>query len=188
MARNRQRHAGLALAGAVVLALTGCAADGTEVGAPGPGLDSAAGAMASAEPANPASRAGSGSPASRGQTASSSGSGNPADPDTPVSSTDSANPGTRANHASPAGLPNCPHGSAFALSLASDQHGWATPIEAAQQFSRQSSPSGYGTPDTVWTAGAPDSSGVTLTATDLMLHAVRLRNGRWAIDSGQRCD
>ncbi|MDQ1720444.1 MAG: hypothetical protein QOI26_178, partial [Pseudonocardiales bacterium] len=27
----------------------------------------------------------------------------------------------------------------------------------------------------------------TLTATGLTLHAVRLPNGRWAIDSGQRC-
>ena len=46
---------------------------------------------------------------------------------------------------------------------------------------------GYGTPHTVWTAHAPDASGVTLTATDLMLHAIRLPNGRWAIESGQRC-
>jgi hypothetical protein len=83
---------------------------------------------------------------------------------------------------------SCAHGSGFALSLASGYAGWATPVQAAQQFSRQGNPAGYGTPSTVWTAGAPTTSGVSLTAAHLTLHATRLPNGRWAIDSGQRCD
>jgi hypothetical protein len=89
--------------------------------------------------------------------------------------------------ASPASQSSCSNGSGFALSLVSGYHGWASPVQAAQQFSHQSDPAGYGTPSTVWTAGAADRSGVTLTATGLTLHAVRLPNGRWAIDSGQRC-
>lgn len=189
MARYRhcgRRPAAAALAGAAVLALTACAAAEPEAAPLGrPGVASAAGAMGSAEPANPVSSGSSGNPASRDHAARASGSSHPADPDQAVSSTDSANPGDRANPASPA---TCPDGSGFALAMVSDYYGWATPEEAAQQFSRQANPSGYGTPNTVWTASAPDSSGVTLTATDLMLHAVRLANGRWAIDSGQRCD
>jgi hypothetical protein len=96
--------------------------------------------------------------------------------------------GTReaAQSASPGS--SCAHGSGFALSLASGYTGWATPVQAAQQFSRQSNPAGYGTPSTVWTAGTADAAGVSLTAGHLTLHAVRLPNGRWAIDSGQRCD
>jgi hypothetical protein len=82
----------------------------------------------------------------------------------------------------------CAHGSGFALSLASGYPGWATPVQAAQQFSRQPDPGGYGTPSTVWTAGTPTASGVSVTAEHLTLHAVRLPNGHWAIDSGQRCD
>lgn|GEM_PF-4971745 len=82
----------------------------------------------------------------------------------------------------------CPHGSGFALSLADGYAGWATPVQAAQQFSRHGDPAGYGTVSTVWTAGAASTSGVSLTAGSLTLHAVRLPNGRWAIDSGQRCD
>lgn len=91
--------------------------------------------------------------------------------------------------ARPAGTGSgCAHGSGFALSLASGYAGWATPAQAAQQFSRHGNPAGYGTVRTVWTAGATDTSGVSLTAGHLTLHAVRLLNGRWAIDSGQRCD
>ena len=88
----------------------------------------------------------------------------------------------------PSPAASCAHGSGFALSLASGYAGWATPVQAAQQFSRQSNPAGYGTPSTVWTAGTADTSGVNLTAGHLTLHAVRLPNGHWAIDSGQRCD
>ncbi len=186
--RGRRRPAALALAGAAVLALAGCAAAEPEAESLGrPGMASAAGTMASAEPANPVGPASSGNPASRDHAARSSGSSNPTDSDPAVSSTDFANPGSAANPAGLASLSNCPHSSAFILALVSDYHGWASPVEAAQQFSRQSNPSGYGTPNTVWTASAPDASGVTLTATGLMLHAVRLPNGRWAIDSGLRC-
>ncbi len=88
----------------------------------------------------------------------------------------------------PGSAASCAHGSGFALSLASGYAGWATPVEAAQQFSRQSNPAGYGTPDTVWTAGPTDTFGVSLTAGHLTVHAIRLPNGHWAIDSGQRCD
>ena len=187
--RDRRRRTAVALAGAAVLALTGCAAAQPEadpLGRPEPA--SPAGAMASAEPANPDSAAGSGNPASRDNAARSSGSSNLADPDQAVSSTDSADPDRRAHPTSTASLAHCPRRSSFILSLPSDYHGWASPLAAAQQFSRHANVPDYGTPNTVWTAHAPDASGVTLTAPDLMLHAVRLPNGRWAIISGERCD
>jgi hypothetical protein len=60
-------------------------------------------------------------------------------------------------------------------------------VQAAQHFSQQGDPAGYGTPDTVWTAGTADPSGVSISGDNVTLHAVRLPNGRWAIDSGQRC-
>ncbi|MEO6502451.1 MAG: hypothetical protein ABIQ09_11130 [Jatrophihabitantaceae bacterium] len=183
MARNSQRGlrrpASLALAVVAVLALVGCAAEPSADPSGGAGVTPAAGATPTAELANPASAASSGNPASRDQAARSAGSANPAS---------RVNPATSASRQRPASRPSCQHGSAFALSLVSDYHGWASPVEAAQQFARQSDPSGYGTPSTVWTPSAPDQSGVTLIATDLMLHAVRLPNGRWAIDSGERCD
>jgi hypothetical protein len=87
----------------------------------------------------------------------------------------------------PANLPTCRESSGFALSLASGYHGWDSATQAAHQFSLQAEPAGYGTANTVWTASATDRSGVTLTAPKLALHAVRLPNGRWAIDSGHRC-
>jgi hypothetical protein len=88
---------------------------------------------------------------------------------------------------SPAGQPSCSRQSGFMLSLVKGS-GWASPVQAAQQFTRQSDPTGYGTPSTVWVAGPADESGVTLTAAGVSLHAVRLPDSRWAIDSGQRCD
>ncbi|MBV9822612.1 MAG: hypothetical protein JO144_10265 [Actinobacteria bacterium] len=96
--------------------------------------------------------------------------------------------GTRQAAQSLSPASGCAHSSGFALSLASGYSGWATPVLAAQQFSRQADPPGFGTPTTIWTAGAATASGVRLTAGHLSLHAVRLPNGRWAIDSGQRCD
>jgi hypothetical protein len=81
---------------------------------------------------------------------------------------------------------NCSRHTGFALSLANDS-GWASPVQAAQHFTRQSDPAGYGTPSTVWTTGPADETGVTLVAAGVSLHAVRLPNNRWAIDSGQRC-
>lgn len=187
--RGRWRPAAVGLAGAAVLALTGCATAQPEADPlGGPAMASAAGASGAAEPANPESPAGSGNPASRDHAARSSGSSNLADPDQAVSSTDSADPPSRATPADAASLSHCPQRSAFILAMVSDYHGWASPVEAAQQFTRYANVPGYGTPNTVWTAHAPDASGVTLTATDLMLHAIQLPNGRWAIESGQRCD
>ncbi|MEO7260554.1 MAG: hypothetical protein ABI047_04765 [Jatrophihabitantaceae bacterium] len=173
--RGLRHPAALALAGVAVLALAGCASAAPEATpAGGPGAVSATGAMARTQPgttAQPATTA-----AGRVST------------DSRLTTATSVGTASRVNPAGPASRPHCNSGSAFALSLVSGYYGWASPVEAAQQFSHQSDPSGYGTPNTVWTASAPDSSGVTLTATDLMLHAVRLPNGRWAIDSGERCD
>jgi hypothetical protein len=185
------RPAVLALAGVTVLALTGCAGVEPQAAQPGhPGVASGTGAMptsqlvSTAQPittgqvdiASPASAA------SHVDAASPAGPGGPASPASPPSAVSRPNPSV------PASQPSCNNGSGFALSLVSDYHGWDSPVQAAQQFSRQANPAGYGTPSTVWTPSAPDSSGVTLTAANLSLHAVRLPNGRWAIDSGQRCD
>jgi len=85
--------------------------------------------------------------------------------------------------AGPASHGGC-RNSGFALSLASGYHGWASPVEAAHQFASQSDPAGY---STIWAVGTRGESGVTLNSSSATLHAVRLPNGRWAIDSGQRC-
>lgn len=155
MTTDRGKQTGLArtaaLAGAAVLALTGCASAGPQVGQPGrPGSTAGPGVQSTGNTGGPA-----------------------------IHSTGST--------ARPAAQSGCSAASGFALSLASGEPGWDSPVQAAQQFSRQGDPAGYGTSSTVWTAGTPNRSGVTLTAAQLSLHAVRLPNGRWAIDSGQRC-
>jgi hypothetical protein len=97
---------------------------------------------------------------------------------------------TAARHGSapsPDSPPSC-RASGFAISLAQGYHGWASPVEAARQFARQSDPGGNGTASTVWTVTGTDGSGATLASGVATLHAARLPNGRWAIDSGQRCD
>ena len=165
------------LAVVAALALTGCASAGPQAGQPGrPGVAPVPGAL----------------PAARLATTEQQVTGRPAPASTvdrpgATSRVDPATPASEPTAAGPATQPGCAAGSGFALSLASGYHGWDSPGQAAQQFSRQADPAGYGTPSTVWTAGAPDRSGVTLTAPQLSLHAIRLPNGRWAIDSGQRC-
>ena len=160
----------MALAAVAGLALTGCATAEPEAGPPArAGAASAAGAMPTAQPVSTAQPARTASSAGADQ----AGTAGRAEPASPVSS---------------ASQPGCWQRSSFIIALVSDYHGWASPVEAARQFSRQGgNPSGYGTPTTAWTAGAVDESGVSVTAPGLTLHAVRLPNGRWAIDSGQRC-
>jgi hypothetical protein len=85
------------------------------------------------------------------------------------------------------GRSNCSRRTGFMLSLAKGA-GWASPVQAAQHVTRQADPTGYGTPSTVWITGPADESGVTLLAAGVSLHALRLPNSRWAIDSGQHCD
>jgi len=190
---ERGKRTGLAravtLAGAIVLTLSGCASTGPQAAQPGhPGVAPVPGALPTARLATTEQqvidRAGAAS--ATGQPGAT---GRVVDPATPASEPTAAGPAIQptGNTAGPATQPGCGAGSGFALSLASGYHGWDSPVQAAQQFSRQADPAGYGTPSTVWTAGAPDRSGVTLTAPQLSLHAVRLPNGRWAIDSGQRC-
>jgi hypothetical protein len=101
-----------------------------------------------------------------------------------ASATDAKQPAT--TDSTPGGS-GCSRHSGFMLSRGKGS-GWASPVQAAQQFTRQQDPAGYGTPGTVWAVGPADTSGVTLIAAQLSLHAVRLPNGRWEIDSGQRCD
>lgn len=100
--------------------------------------------------------------------------------------TNPASTAAQSTQAGSAGRGEC-RSSGFTLSLASGYHGWASPVEAAHEFARQSDPAGYGTPSTTWTTLGSDQSGVTLVSGTARLHAVRLPNGRWAIDSGQRC-
>jgi hypothetical protein len=103
-----------------------------------------------------------------------------------ATATGATQPGRPVITDSTAGGSSCSRHTGFMLSLAKGS-GWASPVQAAQHFTRQTEPTGYGTPSTVWVAGPVDASGVTLLAADVSLHAVRLPNGRWAIDSGQRC-
>lgn len=81
---------------------------------------------------------------------------------------------------------NCPRGSAFILSLVSGYHGWSSPVQAARQFSRQPDPAGYGHVEHRLDSQRCRPAGSDPHCDRLVLHAVRLPNGRWAIDSGER--
>ncbi len=77
----------------------------------------------------------------------------------------------------------------FAISLSIDMVGRSTPIEAARVYVTQPRSSVQNVPaDAVWTVSGSDQFGVTVTTDALQLHAVRLPNQSWAIDSGEACN
>ncbi|REF31179.1 hypothetical protein [Calidifontibacter indicus] len=76
--------------------------------------------------------------------------------------------------------PSC---TGFALSLISDQGGGAaTPVAAAQAYAAKN-----GLPKDGWATAETSDSGVLLKADDSRLHVLKLRDGTWTVDSGQRC-
>ncbi len=81
-------------------------------------------------------------------------------------------------------------GSAFELSVVAGFRGAPDPVGAAQSFVLQGGVAGFGSPSSVWALADPGQVGrgeATLIDGTVSLHAVRLPNGTWAIDSGARC-
>jgi hypothetical protein len=76
----------------------------------------------------------------------------------------------------------------FSYSLSYDMVGQSTPIEAARLDVTQPWSSVRNIPaDAVWAVSGSDQFGVTVTTDSVQLHAVRLPNQTWAIDSGEAC-
>jgi hypothetical protein len=81
-------------------------------------------------------------------------------------------------------------GEAFALSLDAAYRGALDPITAAQRFAKSATTPWPLSPESVWILANPSlvSTGqATLISHDAEVHALRLANGTWAIDSGERC-
>ena len=78
-------------------------------------------------------------------------------------------------------------GAAFSLSLVAGLSGEPTPGKAAERFVVHGGVPGYGDASSDWQVTGRDSSGVTVTAGTVRLHALRLTDRTWAIDAGQRC-
>ena len=76
-------------------------------------------------------------------------------------------------------------GPAFAASLVKDSGGAPTPVEAAQAFIRTGGV--WSSPRDGWRVTNEDVNGATLVAESSSLHAVRLADATWAVDSGHRC-
>lgn len=85
--------------------------------------------------------------------------------------------------------PTCPgQASAFMATPVPGLPGQPTPLAAARHFVRHGGVSGYGTPATRWHLGArTGSSGASIIGGSVTLHAFRLPDKTWFIDSGQRC-
>ena len=120
-----------------------------------------------------------------------------ADPGSARSATAAAIHTPRAAHASFARMvdagqgPTCrPNGAAFALSLPQGLVGAPTPIKAAENFVRRGEVAGIEVdPHSGWRVrhSDADGGGVWLVSGTVYLHAARLPNATWAIDSGERC-
>lgn len=78
---------------------------------------------------------------------------------------------------------NGPSCTGFALSIAVQGGGAASPFEAARQYAQDE---GH-LPTTGWTTVETTDSGVSLRSGESRLHAMQLRDGTWIIDSGRRC-
>lgn len=89
----------------------------------------------------------------------------------------------------------CQHtGSTFALSLALDRGGQATPLAAVVHFGDRGGVPGYQAPADQWVSvqNPMGSEGqavhaVTLRTDDVFLHVVHLADDTWAVDSGGHC-
>ncbi len=82
------------------------------------------------------------------------------------------------------------HGSAFELSLVAGFRGAGDPVGAAKWFVRHGGVAGFGHPSSVWVLADPGQvrrGEATLVDGSVSLHAVRMPNRTWAIDSGARC-
>ncbi len=73
----------------------------------------------------------------------------------------------------------------FDVSLVRNTGGEPTPVEAAQTFIRTGGI--WSSPQNGWRVTSEDQSGATLVAPASSLHAVRLADATWAVDSGSRC-
>lgn len=81
-------------------------------------------------------------------------------------------------------------GAGFELSLAAGFRGAASPVRAASWFERRGDVPGFGSAASRWVVSDPSADGTgeaTLTDGRVSLHAVRLPDRTWAIDSGRRC-
>ncbi|MGY1653655.1 hypothetical protein [Geodermatophilus sp. SYSU D01119] len=70
----------------------------------------------------------------------------------------------------------------FAVSLASDRGGAASPVAAAEAYAGPGDE-----PPTGWRVVGEDANGVELRAGDVTLHAVQGPDSTWQVDSGRRC-
>lgn len=88
-------------------------------------------------------------------------------------------------------VPPCrTQGSAFELSLVGGFRGAPDPVGAAQWFVRRGGVAGFGSSSSVWVLADPVQARrgeATLVDGTVSLHAVRMPNGTWAIDSGAHC-
>jgi hypothetical protein len=78
----------------------------------------------------------------------------------------------------------------FAISVAAGFTGAPTPLTAVREFIARASVAGFTPgPDAVWTLDGQSgqSDAATLRSGQLRLHAVRLANKNWAVDSGESC-
>jgi len=76
-------------------------------------------------------------------------------------------------------------GAGFALSLAKNTGGEPTAVGAAERFIRTGGI--WSSPQHGWRVTSKDEAGVTLMAAASSVHAVRLADATWAVDSGHRC-
>ena len=87
--------------------------------------------------------------------------------------------------ATAATLSHCAKGSGFALSLASDRGGRATPVAAAAWFAQGGSVAGV--PRRGWKVTSRTGRGAVVSSGSQVLHAVQGPDRTWQIDSGYRC-
>lgn len=79
--------------------------------------------------------------------------------------------------------------SGFAVSFAGDAKGSSDPVVAARDFVRAGGAGGFGSAASRWriVPATRDLGGVTVTDGAVFLHAVKVEDGGWAVDSGQHC-
>jgi len=101
-----------------------------------------------------------------------------------TSAASSPNTGTPLpDHGSCTGAASGPGG--FDVSLVRNTGGEPTPVEAAQTFIRTGGI--WSSPQNGWRVTSADQGGATLVAQASSLHAIRLADATWAVDSGSRC-
>lgn len=84
---------------------------------------------------------------------------------------------------------SCPDqdGIGFRLNPPADDHGAATPVQAARTLYEHIGLKGYGTPQSDWTATDQTASTAVVATGTTTLHASRQPDGSWVIASGQHC-